>query len=183
MRERDVEKEMRPSRLTPKEPETGRGAQLSWLPGAADIAALADPAPECWAFLLPLCHRASATSQHCAVDPPRAIGSGSRPPCRPRTSHHRMEAEAQLRGRARLQGLSPVSTEEKDIFGDELAFRTVADGQQGDSDVTGHGANLRLPARDPSARGSRNDCSKGRSEKPLSAAYGVRMTGKGGHEP
>ncbi len=34
-----------------EEAETG-GAQLSRLPRAADIAALADPAPERWAFLL-----------------------------------------------------------------------------------------------------------------------------------
>ena len=52
-----------------------------------------------------------------------------------------------------MQGLQPVSTEEKDApFDIELASKIVADGQQRDSDPAGHDASLRLPAQDSSAR-------------------------------
>jgi hypothetical protein len=64
-----------------------------------------------------------------------------------------------------VQGLRPVSTEEKDApFDIELAFKIVADGQQRDNPA-GHDASLRLPAQDSSARGSCNHCLKGRSDK------------------
>jgi len=44
---------MRPLRLVREEAKTGEGLSSAGCRWAADIAALADPTPECWAFWSP----------------------------------------------------------------------------------------------------------------------------------